>query len=142
MNLSLCLKKQQCVLTNKIAKHRMLNYLIINFLKIFSNLGVELPEALWLTKVVFTENILRCRVKVEIRTGFLSASYNQLLDKFFQLIVNYESFIHLFLIAVIGRRRLILKHWSTREMLQKGLELNSLKIEETAWIIGNKFNSF
>ena len=129
LNLSLCLKKQQCVLTNKIAKHRMLNYLIINFLKIFSNLGVELPEALWLTKVVFTENILRCRVKVEISTGFLSASYNQLLNKFFQLIVNYESFIHLFF---IGRRRLILKHWSTSEMLQKGLELNSLKSEETA----------
>ena len=139
MNLSLCLKKQQCVLTNKIAKHRMLNYLIIDFLKIFSNLGVELPEALWLTKVVFTENILRCRVKVEISTGFLSASYNQLLDKFFQLIVNYESFIHLFF---IGRRRLILKHWSTREMLQKGLELNSLKSEGTAWIISNKLNSF
>ena len=139
MNLSLCLKKQQCVLTNKIAKHRMLNYLIINFLKIFSNLGVELPEALWLTKVVFTENILRCRVKVEISTGFLSASYNQLLDKFFQLMVNYESFIHLFL---IGRRRLILKHWSTREMLQKGLEFKSLKSEGTAWIISNKLNSF
>ena len=139
MNLSLCLKKQQCVLTNKIAKHRMLNYLIIDFLKIFSNLGVELPEALWLTKVVFTENILRCRVKVEISTGFLSASYNQLLNKFFQLMVNYESLTHLFL---IGRRRLILKHWSTREMLQKGLELNSLESEGTAWIISNKLNSF
>jgi len=44
----------------------------------------------------------------EIRTGILSASYNQLLDRvmlsltFLQLFANYKSFIHLFL---IGRRR-------------------------------------
>ena len=44
----------------------------------------------------------------EIRTGILSASYNQLLDRimlsltFLQLFVYYKSFIHQF---IIGRRR-------------------------------------